>query len=104
MNGIHIDLNILDGDLDLDNIFSPSKLTVADVISQDIKHRLLESGLLIRLIKLRNVNGIAMVLTELELVVEQDNRLIPGSINIFKNQSGSISITASTKQYGKLEA
>jgi len=104
MSKIHIDLNIIDGDLNLDQLLAPAKLNVADVIAQDIKHRLLESGLLVRLVKLRNQNSIAMILTEIELIVEQDNRLVPGSINVFLTQQKTIAIEAATKDYGKLGA
>jgi len=104
MSKIHIDLNIIDGDLNLDELLAPAKLNVADVIAQDIKHRLLESGLLVRLVKLRNKNSIAMILTEIELIVEQDNRLVPGSINVFLTQQKTIAIEAATKEYGKLGA
>lgn len=104
MDSIHIDLNIVDGDLNLDEMLAPAKLNVADVIAQDIKHRLLESGLLVRLVKLRNKNSIAMILTEIELIAEQDNRLVPGSINVFLTQQKTIAIQAMTKDYGKLGA
>jgi len=104
MTNFHIDLNIVDGDLNLDELLTPAKLNVADVIAQDIKHRLLESGLLVRLVKLRNKNSIAMILTEIELVVEQDDRLIPGSIDVFVTQKKTIAINATTKEYGKLGA
>ena len=104
MTNFHIDLSIVDGDLNLDEVFAPLKLSVADVIAQDIKHRLLESGLLVRLVKLRNKNSIAMILTEIELIVEQDNRLVPGSINVFVTQQQTIGIKATTKEYGKLGA
>lgn len=104
MSHFHIDLNIIDGDLSFDEVLSPEQLNVADVIAQDIKHRLLESGLLVRLIKLRNKNSIAMILTEIELIVEQDNRLVPGSINVLITPQKTIAINATTKEYGKLGA
>jgi len=104
MSNFHIDLNIVDGDLNLDEVLAPAKLNVADVIAQDIKHRLLESGLLVRLVKLRNKNSISMILTEIELIVEQDNRLVPGSINVFVTHRKTIAIKAATKEYGKIGA
>ncbi|WP_299002308.1 DUF2590 family protein [uncultured Shewanella sp.] len=96
---IHIDLNILDGDLDFNSVFEPSQLTEAQVIAQDIKHRIIESGMLTRLIKLRNNNAIAPILTELELEVEKDDRLIPGTIELFYNSDHTLSIHADTRQY-----
>lgn len=102
MSGLHIDLSIVDGDFDFNDSLSPAQLSSADVIAQDVKHRVLESGLLFQLIGLRNVNGIAKVLTEVELIVEQDDRLIPGSIMIIPNADKTISITANTHDYGRL--
>jgi hypothetical protein len=99
---INIDLNIVERDLSLDALFSPAQLSKADVIAQDIKHRLLESGLLASLVGLRNKNSIAMILTNIELVVEQDERLVPGTIKIIQNGDKTISVLADTKEYGKL--
>ena len=96
---LHIDLDVVEGDFVLNDSLSPSIVKAADTIAQDIKHRVLESGLLVKLIGLRNQNGIKPILTELELLVEQDNRLKPGSINIIKTDNG-ISIEAKTRQYG----
>jgi len=100
MNLLHIDLNIVDGDFVLNNSLSPEQINSEHVISQDIKHRILESGLLTKLIGQRNKNGITPVLIELELEIELDERLIPGSIQIVSNLDKTITITANTKQYG----
>lgn len=96
---VHIDLNIVDRDLSLDSLLSPEQLTKADVIAQDIKHRLLESGLPFLLVGQRNQNSIDMVLTEVELVVEQDDRLIPGTIQVFYDPEKNIRVFAETKEY-----
>jgi hypothetical protein len=98
---IHIDLNIIDGDLSLDELLSPAQLDKANVIGQDVKHRLIESGLLVQLIGLRNENSIAVILTEIELAVEEDDRLVPGTIQVFYNQDKTISVHANTREYGQ---
>jgi len=98
---IHIDLNVIDRDLSFDEVLAPAQLTKSDVISQDIKHRLLESGLPFRLVGQRNINSIKMVLTEVELIVEQDDRLIPGTIQVFYGADKSIKVLAQTKDYGQ---
>jgi len=100
---IHVDLNVVDRDLSLDSLLSPEQLTKADVIAQDIKHRLLESGLPFLLVGQRNQNSIDMVLTEVELVVEQDDRLVPGTIQVFYGPEKNIIVNADTKEYGQLE-
>jgi len=97
---LNIDLNILEGDLSLDSLLAPSQVTNADVISQDIKHRLIESGQLPPLIGLRNTDTVNKILTEIELIVEQDTRLVPGTIKITLTGTGMISVTAKTRDYG----
>ncbi|WMS91388.1 DUF2590 family protein [Pseudoalteromonas sp. HL-AS1] len=101
---MHIDLEIQDNDFVLNDSLSPSTLKKAGVIAQDIKHRILESGLLTKLVGLRNKNGIAPILTELELLTEQDNRIKPGTIKVYRNDDGTLSITAQTRQYGGLQS
>ncbi|CAM3279230.1 DUF2590 family protein [Moritella viscosa] len=103
MINMHVDLNIIDGDFVFNSSLSAGKLSAAKVIGQDVKHRIIESGLLVKLVKQRNVNGIAPVLTDLELEVEQDNRLKPGTILISYNSDKTLSIEAQTKQYGVMK-
>lgn len=100
---IHIDLNVVDRDLALDSLLTPEQLTKANVIGQDIKHRLIESGLPFLLVAQRNQNSIEKVLTEVELIVEQDDRLVPGTIQVFYGIDKSIKVHAQTKAYGQLE-
>lgn len=101
---INIDLNIINGDLSLDSGLTPLQLTKIQVINQDIKHRILESGLLVKLVGLRNANAIAMILTEIELVVEQDERITPGTIEVTKTATGQISVKAQTLNKGEYYA
>ena len=101
---INIDLSIISGDLSLDATLTPLQLTKTQVINQDIKHRILESGLLVKLVGLRNKNAIAMILTEIELVVEQDERLVPGTIEVIRTAQGQISVNAQTINKGEYYA
>ncbi|WP_018692523.1 DUF2590 family protein [Algicola sagamiensis] len=104
MNQVHVDLLVNDGDFVLNDALSPAQVNKAQTISQDIKHRILESGLLVRLVKLRNQNGIAPILTEIELEVEKDDRVIPGTIEVFYNADMTLSILAQTRDYGGQDA
>lgn len=103
MSNTHVDLNIVDGDFVTSPTLTVGKLSQANVVAQDIKHRILESGLLVKLIKLRNINYISAVLTELELEVEKDNRLVPGSVFIKRNDDQTLSINADTHLYGQVK-
>ncbi|RZG05505.1 DUF2590 family protein [Pseudoalteromonas sp. CO348] len=100
---IRIDLNIVDGDIHLDSLFNPSQINDRDVVAQDIKHRIIESKKLPLLIGLRNKDHIAKVLTEIELIVEQDDRLVPGTIKITQLTTGLINVEADTRDYGRIE-
>ena len=93
---INIDLNILDNDISLDTFAVPNQLTGNDVIAQDVKHRIIESGKATKLIGLRNKDIVSKILTEIELIVEQDDRLVPGTITVTKQLAGNISVTAQT--------
>lgn len=96
MATIIIDLNIIEQDLTFDSFAVPSQLTGSNVIAQDIKHRIIESGKTTELIRLRNKNIVSKILTEIELIVEQDERLVPGTIKVTKQIAGNISVTAQT--------
>ena len=93
---INIDLNIIEQDLALDSFAITSQLTGSSVIAQDIKHRIIESGKTTELIGLRNKFIVSKILTEIELIVEQDDRLVPGTIKVTKQLAGKISVTAKT--------
>lgn len=101
---VNIDLSIINNDLSLDAALTPLQLTKTQVIGQDIKHRILESGLLVRLVGLRNTNAIAMILTEIELVVEKDERITPGTIEVSRTELGQISVKAQTLNKGEYYA
>ncbi|WP_440056131.1 DUF2590 family protein [Pseudoalteromonas sp. T1lg65] len=101
---LHIDLAVEDNDFVLNDSLDPATLKKADVIAQDIKHRILESGILTKLVGLRNKNSIAPILTELELLTEQDNRIKPGTIKVLRNDDGTLNIAAQTRQYGGLQS
>lgn len=94
-----IDLNIVEQDLLLDAFQHAGQLSNADVVAQDIKHRIIESGLLPPLIKQRNTDAIAKLITELELLVEQDTRIVPGTVKIIAFKTGLIDVYADTKDY-----
>ena len=96
METIIIDLNIIEQDLAFDSFAVPSQLAGSNVIAQDIKHRIIESGKTTELIGLRNKNIVGKILTEIELIVEQDERLVPGTIKVTKQIAGNISVTAQT--------
>jgi len=103
MASTHIDLHIVDGDFVFNDSLSEELLQESNVIAQDVKHRIIESGILVKLVKLRNVNGISQILTELELEVEKDDRLKPGTIFVNYNTDNTLTIEAQTREYGTVQ-
>lgn len=72
-------------------------------IGQDIKHAIMESGLARRLLAERSSVLRADVMTQIELLVESDTRLVPGTVNVEAESSNLLRVTAITYDFGKLE-
>ena len=81
------DIQIKDGDFVLDVANQVQWLEGVDVIAQDVKHRIMESGLVMRLIGLRSPNGRASIYEQIKQLVEEDERLQPGTTHIVENGS-----------------
>lgn len=73
----YIDILVVDGAWQLDAGGQPRLTQDRHSIGQDIKHRIMESGLARKLIGERSPTLSADVMTEIELLVENDVRLIP---------------------------
>ncbi len=101
----YIDLLIANNDLVLDPSQQPLLVEGRASIAQDIAHLIRDSGLLVTLIaerdRLKQRDGIQ----QLELKVEADVRLVPGTVRILQPdplQPGQYLVTATTVQYGQL--
>jgi hypothetical protein len=93
-----IDLLIELSDLKFESTFVPEYITGSLAIAQDIKHMVIESGLLIPLIGQRDKWQVEKVLIEVELLIETDGRLLPGTINVSMSESGFISVSAKVRE------
>lgn len=100
----YIDIQVIAGGWNLDAGNQP--IYTSDVISigQDIKHRILESGLPRELQGQRNSAKRADVLTRIELVTEQDERIVPGSASCIEETVNRYFLTATTKEYGNISS
>ncbi|MGZ5620571.1 MAG: DUF2590 family protein, partial [Methylobacter sp.] len=92
----YIDLRITDNDLTLSAGNEPTLLGDRDSIIQDTKHLIRDCGLLSACIGERDNNKIALLLQQLELKIEDDLRLVPGTINITRQGTELFFITADT--------
>ena len=99
----YIDLLIIDNDLALDPSRQPLPVEDRACIAQDIGHMIRESGLLVTLVAERNRLKQRDCIQQLELLVEADVRLVPGTASIIELAPGQYLVTATTLQFGNVE-
>lgn len=92
----YLDLQITDGGLVMDAGEQPRTVKDVPSIAQDIKHTIMESGLARKLLGERSRAERSDVLTEIELLIEQDLRLKAGSIWITELTSERYRLVAQT--------
>ncbi len=76
------DILITDRDITLDAAGIPEMVVQRPSITQDIAHMIMESGLLIDLVGERSQSKWAGNMSQVETLVEDDTRIIPGTIQI----------------------
>lgn len=99
----YIDLLITDNDLTLDTGGEPVHVDDRDSIAQDIKHLIRESGLMVQIIGQRDTVKVRANLQTLELLIEDDERLVPGTVKITQTTRELFFVTAETIQFGLIE-
>ncbi|PMJ92865.1 DUF2590 family protein [Vibrio sp. 10N.261.55.A7] len=76
----HIDIKVIEGGWNMDAGQQAEQASDLYSIAQDIKHRIMESGLARMLVAERNPTLRADVLVQIEQKAEQDERVIPGTV------------------------
>lgn len=99
----YIDLLIVDNDLVLDPSRQPVLIDDRASIAQDIAHMIRDSGLLVTLVAERNSLKQRDCIQRLELLVEADERLVPGTALITQLEPGQYLVTAKTMKFGTVE-
>ncbi len=97
------DILIENGDVVLDAGRNPILIQDRAVIAQDIKHAIIESNLAVELIAERSPSKKADIRTKLELLVEEDVRLVPGTVRLDEPTEGTIYVFADTMDFGELQ-
>ncbi|EJO9909247.1 DUF2590 family protein [Vibrio parahaemolyticus] len=97
------DILIENGDVVLDAGRNPILIQDRAVIAQDIKHAIIESNLEVDLIAERSPSKKADIRTKLELLVEEDVRLVPGTVRLDEPTEGTIYVFADTMDFGELQ-
>ena len=99
----YIDLLIQDNDLVLDLSRQPLLIDDRASIAQDIAHMIRDSGLLVTLVAERDRLKQRDCIQQLELRVEADERLVPGTALITQLAPGQFLVTATTLKFGTIE-
>lgn len=99
----YIDLWVTDEDITLDLGGMPERCANQLSIAQDIKHTLLESGLVKLLIGERSEILRQDLILQMVLLIEEDERLIPGTVEIIEEDLDRLFITADTVEWGEID-
>ncbi|SFX92414.1 MULTISPECIES: DUF2590 family protein [unclassified Pseudomonas] len=99
----YVDLLIVDNDLALDPSRQPLLIDDRACIAQDIAHMIRDSGLLVVLVAERDRLRQRDCIQRLELLVEDDERLVPGTARITQQEPGVYLVTAKTLKFGSIE-
>lgn len=103
MTKLYIDLLVSDGGLDFDAGQQPIYTSDRNSIGQDIKHTILESGLLREYQAERSRTLRADVLTRIEMLIETDERIEPGTAEVEEQAPDLLGMFAETTEYGNIE-
>ena len=99
----YIDLLIVGNDLVLDPSNQPVLVDDRASIAQDIAHMIRDSGLLVTLVAERDRLRQRDCIQQMELLVEADERLVPGTARIHPTAPGQYLVTATTVKFGHLK-
>jgi hypothetical protein len=93
----YIDLKITNNDTELDSADNPIFIVDRDVIAQDLRHALAESGVLLQLIGEREPQMQELALNKIKIIMEKDNRIVPGSSEVQVIAFGQLLLNANTE-------
>lgn len=97
----YTDLKITDDEIELDSAGIPVQIYDRDVIAQDVRHMIRESGLLPLLVAERSRDMRGLILKRVRMLIETDQRIVPGSTEITEPYPGQYNITAES-EFGKI--
>ncbi len=92
----YIDILMTDDDIALDGANVPLFVTGINSIAQDIKHLVRETGLLVEMIGQRDDVSIAQNIQRLIVAVEDDQRIVPGTVTIERTDTETFYLAAET--------
>lgn len=99
---LYIDLLIQGDDFVLNTGNEPVLCNNRQSVGQDVVHSIIESGLATELIAERSPTLRGDIFTRMELLIEDDERLIPGTVSIAEETLSRLWVTADTYDFGSL--
>ena len=92
----YVDILMDEDDIALDRAGGPLYVSGLDSIAQDIKHLVRETGLLVEMIGQRDEVSIQQNIQRLVVAVEDEPRIIPGTVKIVRTDNETLYLTATT--------
>ena len=97
-----IDLLINQNDLTLSGNGEPLLVTGRACVAQDMTHMIRENAYAEQMIANRNQYELARLAQTIEIKMEEDRRIVPGSARVTQVNNGQFIATARTRDYGPI--
>ncbi|EPF5869333.1 DUF2590 family protein [Morganella morganii] len=102
MDSLYIDLLITDRDFTLNSGNEPVLCDNRVSIAQDCVHAIIESGLATQLVGERSPTLRADLRNQIEMLVEDDDRIVPGTVRVNEESQVKLWVTADTYDFGRI--
>ncbi|MET4888350.1 DUF2590 family protein [Morganella morganii] len=102
MDSLYIDLLITGRDLTLNSGNEPVLCDNRVSIAQDCVHAIIESGLATQLVGERSPTLRADLRNQIEMLVEDDERIVPGTVRVNEESQVKLWVTADTYDFGRI--
>ncbi|WP_214050652.1 DUF2590 family protein [Morganella morganii] len=102
MDSLYIDLLITDRDFTLNSGNEPVLCDNRVSIAQDCVHAIIESGLATQLVGERSPTLRADLRNQIEMLVEDDDRIVPGTVRVNEESQVKLWVTADTYDFGPI--
>ncbi|HFK5463619.1 TPA: DUF2590 family protein [Morganella morganii] len=102
MDSLYIDLLITGRDFTLNSGNEPVLCDNRVSVAQDCVHAIIESGLATQLVGERSPTLRADLRNQIEMLVEDDERIVPGTVRVNEESQVKLWVTADTYDFGRI--
>lgn len=102
MDSLYIDLLITGRDFTLNSGNEPVLCDNRVSVAQDCVHAIIESGLATQLVGERSPTLRADLRNQIEMLVEDDERIVPGTVRLNEESQVKLWVTADTYDFGRI--